>query len=165
MTVILQYKQWRLHLISDDNQFRLLSKAYGIFAHTSDEFIQSHKSFYKSLDLRSENRINSLNGIETQNIAANHFPNNKNFSKNSNSLHISSKYADNKISDLNKYGFELSAQEQNFLLANQIRYFKDLEGLTEEKIKSLSANKKLVFAQRELTDHFDDLLKIVNSLE
>lgn len=50
-------------------------------------------------------------------------------------------------------------------MANQIRYFKDLEGLTEEKIKSLSANKKLVFAQRELTDHFDDLLKIVNSLE
>lgn len=66
---------------------------------------------------------------------------------------------------LNKYGFELSAQEQNFLLANEIRYFKDLEGLTEEKIKSLSANKKLVFAQRELTDHFDDLLKNVNSLE
>lgn len=100
MTVILQYKQWRLHLISDDNQFRLMSKAYGISVHTIDEFIQSHKSFYKSLDLRSENRISSLNGIETQNIAANHFPNNKNFSKNSNSLHISSKYADNKISDI-----------------------------------------------------------------
>lgn len=163
LATILKYKQWKTHLISDDNQFRLMASAYGIEVHTSDEFIKSHKQYYRKLDLNS-NYSSSTNKKSNKNIVENRFENNIK-STNEVTIHISPKYSDHKISELRNYGFYLDSLEQNLLVVNKIKYFKDLDGMTKNKLNTLSAPKKLIFARKTLTDKFDKLLLVLNSLK
>lgn len=162
LATILKYKHWKTHLVSDDNQFRLMASAYGIAVHTSDEFIKSHKQYYRKLDLRN----NFSNTVKEQNKETN-----ENRIKNTieaiedAAIHILPNYSDYKISELRNYGVKLDSLEQSLLTTNKIKYFKDLDGMTKEKIKKLNAPKKLIFARNTLADKFDKLLLVLNSLK
>lgn len=162
LATILKYKHWKTHLVSDDNQFRLMASAYGIEVHTSDEFIKSHKKYYRKLDL-SNNHSSNIIKESTKHTGENRI---KSTIKASDevAIRISSNYNDYKISELRNYGIKLDSLEQNLLTTNKIKYFKDLDGMTKDKIKKLSAPKKLIFARNTLADKFEELLLVLNSL-
>lgn len=162
LATILKYKHWKTHLVSDDNQFRLMASAYGIEVHTSDEFIKSHKKYYRKLDL-SNNHSSNIIKESTKHTGENRI---KSTIKASDevAIRISSNYNDYKISELRNYGIKLDSLEQNLLTTNKIKYFKDLDGMTKDKIKKLSAPKKLIFARNTLADKFEEILLVLNSL-
>ena len=151
LSVALKYKEWNTCIISDDGVFRLASMGQNIHTMSSEEFIESHKDSYVSV----QDRIQIHNGRPMTQKQANDdgqkdSKNQGNNDGNENleqkidtTIELESSEIDNyPIKVLREYVNGFGQQEIQYLNTNKIRTIGDFRKLTDERLRSMSTKKQ-----------------------
>lgn len=153
LSVAMKYQDWDAYIISDDGVFRLTTMAQNIKPITSEEFIESHRDSFVSLN----DRIKAYNssGTQYQEIAdtnRNLDQENKASGKpvdSTTTASINTGSEDDELlidslplNELRKYEPTFGTNELTFLMTNKVKTIGDFRKLTVDRVNGMKAKGK-----------------------
>lgn len=139
LSVALKYKEWNVHLISDDNQFRTMAKSQGIDAISSDDFIQSHEAYYvDEIKLDGKYKSAATRIIKEEKIKEKI----QAVTKESGKADLSTILSTMKLGMLKQFLPDLNDKVISYLGNNKVKTVADFSILTEEQIDGFGTSSK-----------------------
>ncbi len=139
LSVALKYKNWDAHLITDDNQFRILGRSQGIDSITVDEFIKNHNQYYSDESSLEVKYKGAARRQEKENKVKETV---ENAAKSAGNASIETILATMKITTLKQFLPGLNDKMISYLMKNKIKNVADFSMLNQEKISMFNADAK-----------------------
>lgn len=170
MCVALKYKDEDTIIVTDDNQFRLISEAQGLNTLSGQEFIEHHKDNYISLEERQRNyneRKKNKNAIKKEEDEEILIKTSQ--TDNTTDIVCNSECADNNfdfapidelpIQKIKGVRTELTQKEISFLQQNKINTIGKFRKLTKAAVMNFKVNSKTLSVRSKIANVVEDLSK------